>query len=157
GSRTRRWCSFPRRICRNRCHLKGAVRRLFQSCPIQDRSHWMSECRGNAQFKMMRETPPTKRNDTRKGTGGGASRGAGRPRSRFAKDAPHRARPELSSEHAVHVTLRTMLYVPRLRQSRSYHAIREVLGRYLDHPEFRVVHISIQSNHIHMVIEAANK
>src|SRR5262245_14345114 len=93
---------------------------------------------------------------TKKSTWAGARRGAGRPKSRFAKDAPHRERPELSSIHPVHVTLRTRPYVPRLRQSRGYHAVRVVLLRYLDDPEFRIVHISIQSNHIHLLIEATS-
>src|SRR5262249_59217203 len=98
-----------------------------------------------------------KKDGPKNGPWGGARPGAGRPKSRFAKDAPHRARPELSSKNPVHVVLRTMLYVPRLRQAHGYRAIRTVLLHYLDDPDFRIVHLSIQGNHLHFLVEAANK
>jgi REP element-mobilizing transposase RayT len=72
-------------------------------------------------------------------------------------DPPHRARNELSSRHPVHVTLRTRKEVPRLRQRRAYKATRRVLARYLGSADFRVVHLSIQHNHFHFLIEARNK
>lgn len=56
----------------------------------------------------------------------------------------------------MHVMLRTRAGVPKLRQRRFYHAIRRVLRRYLGRLDFRVVHISIQRNHLHLIVEAAN-
>jgi REP element-mobilizing transposase RayT len=38
-----------------------------------------------------------------------------------------------------------------------YKAIRRVLARYLGKDDFRIVHISIQKNHLHLITEAANK
>ena len=38
-----------------------------------------------------------------------------------------------------------------------YRSIRRVLVRYLGRDDFRVVHISIQSNHLHLLLEAAGK
>ncbi len=38
-----------------------------------------------------------------------------------------------------------------------YHAIRRVLVRYLELDGFRVVHISIQRRHLHLIVEAADE
>jgi REP element-mobilizing transposase RayT len=97
-------------------------------------------------------------NKVTKGTRGGKREGAGRKASPFRRhDPPHRARPGLSHRHPVHVVLRTADGVRRLRQGVMYRAIRGVLHRYLGHEDFRVVHISIQHNHLHLLVEAADR
>jgi REP element-mobilizing transposase RayT len=53
--------------------------------------------------------------------------------------------------------LRTLPTVPRLRQRAAYEAIRATLVHFLDGEDFRVVHVSIQANHLHLIVEAANK
>ena len=63
----------------------------------------------------------------------------------------------LSSRHPVHVVLRTLDSVPRLRDRDGYRAIRRVLARYLGRDEFRVVHVSLQHNHIHLLVEARDQ
>jgi REP element-mobilizing transposase RayT len=55
------------------------------------------------------------------------------------------------------VMMRTLASVPRLRQRDGYEAIRTALLRFVDGASFRVVHISIQRNHLHLIVEAANK
>ena len=97
-------------------------------------------------------------NEVVKGKHGGARVGAGRKKSPLRRhDPPHRTRPELSRRHPVHVVLRVADGVRRLRQGRMYRAIRRVLARYLGHEDFRVVHISIQHNHLHLLVEAADR
>lgn len=89
---------------------------------------------------------------------GGWRPNAGRKKSKNCRfDPSHAARPELSFKHPVHVMLRTGRRVPRLRQRRGYEAIRRVLRFCLDADDFRVVHVSIQKTHIHLIAEAANK
>lgn len=66
---------------------------------------------------------------------------------------PHRVRELVSPEHPVHVTLRMQEQVS-LRTRRLYHVIRKLLSFYVTFPGFRIVHISIQENHIHMLVEA---
>ena len=44
-----------------------------------------------------------------------------------------------------------------LRQGKAYHAVRIALRALLDATEYRVVHISIQNNHLHLLVEAENK
>ena len=87
---------------------------------------------------------------------GGKRPGAGRKKTGRCRDSPHRKRPSLSPRHPVHVVLRTD-GVPRLRTRRYYDAIRRVLTHYLGHDDFRVVHISIQANHLHFLVEANDR
>jgi REP element-mobilizing transposase RayT len=96
--------------------------------------------------------------DAVKRTPGGKREGAGRKKSPLRRhDPPHRARPELSHRHPVHVVLRTAEGVRRLRQGVMYRALRRMLHRYLGQQDFRVVHISIQHNHLHLLVEAADR
>jgi REP element-mobilizing transposase RayT len=44
-----------------------------------------------------------------------------------------------------------------LRQGKAYRAINVALRALLDATDYRVVHISIQNNHLHLLVEAANK
>jgi REP element-mobilizing transposase RayT len=88
---------------------------------------------------------------------GGRRKGAGRPRKLRQHDAPHRKRPSLSASHPVHVVLRTTAWTPRLRCGAIYRALRRVLERYLGRADFRIVHISIQDNHLHLLVEAADR
>jgi REP element-mobilizing transposase RayT len=89
---------------------------------------------------------------------GGARRGAGRKKSIYKRhDPPHRARPSLSPKHPVHVTLRVRDDVPRLRTGKMYQVIRRVLAGFLGRDDLRVVHASIQHNHLHFLVEARDR
>ncbi len=95
--------------------------------------------------------------DLRPKTHGGARAGAGRKKTGRCLDAPHRARPEVSRHHPLHVVLRTRKDVPRLRRGPTYRAIDRALRHTLGEHAFRVVHTSIQHNHLHFLIEADDK
>ena len=78
--------------------------------------------------------------------------------------APHRKRPELEANQPVHVVLRVVAAVGSLRKSHMYKALREasisVALRELHANEsgaFRIVHVSIQRNHVHLLVEADHK
>jgi REP element-mobilizing transposase RayT len=88
---------------------------------------------------------------------GGKRAGAGRPKLPHNHDAPHRRRPSLSPRHPVHVVLRSGPWMPRLRSGVMYRALRRVLARYLGRDGFRIVHISIQQNHLHLLVEASDR
>ena len=53
--------------------------------------------------------------------------------------------------------LRTRKDVPRLRRGPTYRAIRRALQHVLGEHAFRVVHMSIQHNHLHFLVEAEDK
>jgi REP element-mobilizing transposase RayT len=83
---------------------------------------------------------------------GGARQGAGRkPRAAYLRQTPHRARAVHRKAHPVHVTLRA-----GLRSLRSQQVARTLLGGLRDSNRewFRVVHYSVQHNHVHLIVEA---
>ncbi len=86
---------------------------------------------------------------------GGKRRGAGRkPRVSGKRHTPHRARPVHRAAHPVHVTLRAAV-----RSLRSQHLSNTVLHalRESNCSPFRIVHYSIQCNHLHLVVEADDR
>ena len=95
--------------------------------------------------------------DLRRRTWGGAREGAGRKKSGRCFDVPHRVREQISRHHPLHVVLRTRNNVARLRRGPMYRAIRRALKHVLGEHAFRVVHMSIQHNHLHFLVEADDK
>jgi REP element-mobilizing transposase RayT len=63
-------------------------------------------------------------------------------------------RAPLKSRHPVHVVIRVEREVGQLRRRRAYHAFRWALYSSLERPDFRVVHLSLQREHAHLVVEA---
>jgi REP element-mobilizing transposase RayT len=90
-------------------------------------------------------------------TWGGKRKGAGRKQVNERKSQPHRVRPEITSRMAVLVTLRVVPNVRRMRRMDAYKALRKALFVVLTRTDFRVVHNSIQGNHIHLLVEAEDK
>jgi REP element-mobilizing transposase RayT len=95
---------------------------------------------------------------------GGVRKGAGRPPKHGRAGAPHKRRPTLKASEPVHVVLRVVDAVGTMRRRAMYGALREatltVARRelaYADARVFRIVHVSIQRTHIHMLVEAANR
>src|SRR5690242_1813118 len=77
--------------------------------------------------------------------------GKKRPR----KTVAHRKRPVHDGRHPLHVTLRVRRDVPNLR---SY-KVAQIIGRLMralvgKAGKVRVTHFSIQSNHLHFIVEA---
>jgi putative transposase len=89
-------------------------------------------------------------------TWGGKRKNAGRKPGQHPK-TPHRRRPIHNFRHPVHVTLRANL--KGLRSQVIYPTIRIAISRATRHaPErFRIVHYSVQSNHVHLICEAAER
>jgi REP element-mobilizing transposase RayT len=85
---------------------------------------------------------------------GGARPGAGRKRRGPRPRVSHRTRPRLGAGSPVHVTLRLIAGLPSLRDSRTYAALKECLAAGRLKRGFRLVEHSIQTNHIHLIVEA---
>lgn len=89
---------------------------------------------------------------------GGARKGAGR------KPGPrpgvlHRARPAHRAEHPVLVTLRARPNVAPLRSNRVFAALRDAIRTAGDTDSgraTRVVHFSVQSDHVHLLVESSD-
>jgi putative transposase len=87
---------------------------------------------------------------------GGPRKGAGRPRKPGGR-VSHDRRPSLSPHHPVHVTLRAAPGVPSLRRIPMFRKIAQAFQEGRDRFGFRVVHCSVQGNHLHLIAEAENR
>src|SRR5207244_12979699 len=97
----------------------------------------------------------------------GGKGGSGRKRRRGKKPgrkpkgtragSPHKKRPLLHARHPVHVVLRVVSAVGNLRRRSTYKAVREATLTTARREDFRIVHLSIQRNHLHLLVEADHK
>ena len=89
-------------------------------------------------------------------TWGGKRKGAGRKRSGRRKVA-HRRREDFAKCYPSHVTLRFIDSLPSMRRRKTFKAIRAAMYVAMKHQGFRIVHLSIQSNHVHLICEATDR
>ena len=87
-------------------------------------------------------------------TWGGKRDNAGRKKSGTRRDPLHRPRPAHVGRHPVHVVLRVRRDVGRLRRREVYAGVHRALRTIAARVAFRVVHISLQHNHVHLLVEA---
>lgn len=123
--------------------------------------------RGRRIAQRSIQLPGTKRGGRRRAkqlelvfrTWGGARKGAGRPRGRDGAGA-HAVRPAHSRHHPLHVTLRVVGGVASLRSRQVFRAVKRALGlanaEGAHREQFRLVHYSVQGNHIHLLAEAVD-
>lgn len=88
---------------------------------------------------------------------GGRRKGAGRKPKGARAGARHRVRPEVKASYALHVVLRVAATVGSLRRRNLYQAMREATVVAAVRERIRIVHISLQRTHVHLLIEAENK
>src|SRR5882672_1747694 len=88
---------------------------------------------------------------------GGARRGAGRPAAGPRSSEPHLRRPKLLASQPVHVVMRVANDVGSLRKRDLYMAIREATITAARRENFRIVHLSIQRTHLHLIVEATDR
>jgi putative transposase len=81
----------------------------------------------------------------------------GRPPNGDRAGVSHLRREELSRHHAVHVTLRTVGGVPGMRRQRAVAALEEAFRQARIRFGMRIVHYSIQGNHLHLLVEAEDR
>jgi len=84
---------------------------------------------------------------------GGARTGAGRPRSGKSY-VPHRKRATLSRHEPVHITVRLVRRLPRLRGRRPFEIIEGALRAANEKGGLRLLHYSVQDDHLHLMAEA---
>jgi REP element-mobilizing transposase RayT len=87
-------------------------------------------------------------------TWGGKRKGAGRKPKGEKAGVPHQRRPEFPVRHPVHVTLRLLSGVGFLRAFSRKRAIEDALRAARERFGMRVVHYSIQGQHLHLIVEA---
>ena len=93
---------------------------------------------------------------------GGRRPGAGRkpihPRPGLIRPGvPHLRRPAMKARHPAHVTLRLLEGIPSLRRHGTAAALKEAFRSGAGRQGFRLVHYSIQGNHLHLIVEADDR
>ena len=88
---------------------------------------------------------------------GGRRAGAGRKPVGERAGLPHATRAALAARHPAHVTLRVRPDVPSLRSVRLVRAFERSVAQACERGDFRVVQYSLQSNHVHLLVEAAHR
>jgi REP element-mobilizing transposase RayT len=84
---------------------------------------------------------------------GGRRPGAGRKRRSARRNVPHRPRPRFRRA-ALHVTVRIRSELWSMRTHRCFRALRRAFARGCERFGFRLIHFSVQRNHIHFIVEA---
>jgi putative transposase len=95
--------------------------------------------------QVQLELPPGRR-------WGGKRAGAGRKLVASRPSPPHRPRARHHARWPVHVTLRARGGLPSLRSARVFPVLRRSLAA-AHKTAFRVVHFSVQSDHVHLLVE----
>ena len=90
-------------------------------------------------------------------THGGRREGAGRKKQSGRRRVAHSRRKNVNRHKPVHVTLRVLDSIGRLRRMDAYRAIRQAMLVAHERTDFRIVHVSIQSNHVHIICEADSR
>lgn len=70
---------------------------------------------------------------------------------------PHANRDAVAPRHPVHVTLRLGNGLTGLRRRRSYAVVRDALASGACRFGMRLVHFSVQTNHLHLICETADE
>ncbi len=88
---------------------------------------------------------------------GGKRRRAGRKPKGPRAGSPHQERPEIKPQYALHVVMRVVPAVGSMRRRPLYKAMREATITAALRERFRIVHVSLQRTHVHMIVEADGK
>ena len=88
---------------------------------------------------------------------GGARRGSGRKREGPRALVPHRPRGRMPPSAPILITIRLLPRLPSLRRLDELDVVRTALQAGSAQPDFQVVHYSVQSNHLHLIVEASHR
>ena len=87
---------------------------------------------------------------------GGKRRGAGRKPKGARSGESHAVRAEFKPRHPLHVVVRVAPAVGSLRRRKMYQALREATIIAAVRERIRIVQISLQRTHVHLLVEAEN-
>ena len=88
---------------------------------------------------------------------GGRREGAGRKRRPGLRRVSHKRRPGHAARFPLHVVMRARQDAPGLRRGQVFREVRVALQEGALRAGFRLIHFSVQGNHLHLVVEAVDK
>lgn len=78
------------------------------------------------------------------------------PKRTKESGVPHGSRPELKNGNVAHVTIKLKEGLPSLRMGKALQVVLAAIERVNQGEWIRIVHFSVQSNHVHLIVEAKN-
>src|SRR5215218_6931171 len=87
----------------------------------------------------------------------GKRRRAGRKPKGARAGESHEARLDFKRYHGLHVVMRVAPAVGSLRRRKLYKAMRDATITAALREWFRIVHVSLQRDHVHLIVEADDK
>lgn len=87
---------------------------------------------------------------------GGARKGAGRKKTVHSRVA-HRTRSKLRKHDPLHVTVKCLSGLPSLRDKKTARELIAKLHAGAERAGFRLVHYSLQRDHVHLIVEADDR
>jgi REP element-mobilizing transposase RayT len=103
---------------------------------------------------VARERKNWKQLELKPRTWGGKREGAGRPRMKGRSGVPHRQRQRFDRWTPVHVTVRVLREIGRLRRMSVASVLRAAFVASASREGFGICQFSIQGNHVHLICEA---
>ncbi len=88
---------------------------------------------------------------------GGKRKGAGRKPKGERAGVSHATRARLVARFPVHVTVRLKKGLPSLRRKSAYRVLQRAFAAGGERFGFRLIHFSVQSNHLHLLAEAEDR
>jgi REP element-mobilizing transposase RayT len=89
---------------------------------------------------------------------GGKRRGAGRkPKNGHRAGPPHGRRKSFRASQPLHISFKVVERVGELRKMDLYAALRKATLTTAKREDMRIVHVSIQNSHVHLLVEAEGK
>jgi REP element-mobilizing transposase RayT len=88
---------------------------------------------------------------------GGKRKGAGRKPKNDEPGMPHRQRPAKKRGDPLHITVRLADGLPSLRRGGALEVVLAALSASSDRHGMRIVHYSIQKDHLHLLVEAKDR
>ena len=88
---------------------------------------------------------------------GGTRKGAGAKPKGERAGVPHAGREEFAARFPVHVTMKVKGGLPSMRRGSAHSVLIASFAATRGRADFRLVHYSIQSNHLHLLCEARDR
>ena len=133
-----------------RCYIENMARRERRAKPRKRHEQLeLLNQRGTGKARKK-----AKRRRTRSGAAGEVPRKRGRPPKAGRAGESHAARQVFRASEPVHVVLRVEKALGRLRRMDIYRAVRGATLVVASREDFRIVHLSIQGTHLHLLVEA---
>jgi REP element-mobilizing transposase RayT len=83
-------------------------------------------------------------------------RGRGRPRKYKGYATRYGDRMKFSRRTPLHITLKVDQAFKSLRRRDEYRAVRAAMVKMLGRDDFRIIHLSLEGDHLHLVVEATS-